>query len=131
MAEEWNCLTCEHSGDTGCWSTKPCDRGSEYTPIKKTNPVTHPAHYKQSCSLECIQVMEVAFGPEAVEHFCLGNAFKYLWRYKNKNGLEDLKKAEWYLNYIDKSCSIHCGDQFETLSNLLDELMEGEKDDSE
>ena len=131
MAEEWSCETCKHSGDTGCWSTIPCDHGSEYTPTKKTDPVNHPAYYDQSCSLECIQVMELAFGPEAFEHFCLCNAFKYMWRYKHKNGAEDLKKAKWYLDYVDKGCCIHCGDQFETLSNLLDQLMEGEQDDSE
>ena len=32
--------------------------------------------------------------------FCLCNAFKYLWRYKNKNGAEDIKKARWYLDYV-------------------------------
>ena len=37
-------------------------------------------------------------GREAVKSFCLCNAYKYLWRHKNKNGLEDLKKARWYLD---------------------------------
>lgn len=59
--------------------------------------VNHPIHYADTCSLECIEAMEIAFGKEAVRNFCKCNAFKYLWRFKNKNGEEDLKKAEWYL----------------------------------
>lgn len=62
--------------------------------------VNHPKHYEGSTSLECIQVMEIMFGPRAVADFCMCNAFKYLWRYKNKNGSEDLDKAVWYCNYV-------------------------------
>ena len=44
--------------------------------------------------------MQAAFGDEAVKYFCLCNAFKYLWRHRNKNGVEDLKKCRWYLNRL-------------------------------
>lgn len=37
-------------------------------------------------------------GVEAVKNFCICNAFKYLWRHDKKNGVEDVKKAAWYLN---------------------------------
>lgn len=60
--------------------------------------VNHPAHYEASTSIECIEAMELMFGEQAVYDFCLCNAYKYIWRHKNKNGLEDLNKAEWYLN---------------------------------
>ena len=60
--------------------------------------VNHPNHYARSCSMECIDAMEITFGIEAVIHYCKCNAFKYLWRYKNKNGLEALEKALWYCN---------------------------------
>ena len=41
-------------------------------------------------------------GTEAVKDFCICNAFKYLYRHKNKNGIEDIKKADWYLKkYIE------------------------------
>ena len=60
--------------------------------------VNHPEHYADSCSLECIEAMELAYGSDAVCWFCICNAFKYLWRYKNKNGEEDIKKAKWYYN---------------------------------
>ena len=60
--------------------------------------VNHPAYYEASTSIECIEAMELMFGEQAVYDFCLCNAYKYIWRHKNKNGLEDLNKAEWYLN---------------------------------
>ena len=63
--------------------------------------VNHPRHYEGSTSLECIEVMTVLFGEEAVVMFCACNAFKYMWRYKNKNGKEDLEKATWYLKWIE------------------------------
>ena len=47
-----------------------------------------------------IDVMEEALGRDVVKGFCIGNAFKYLYRAKRKNGLEDLKKAQWYLNRV-------------------------------
>jgi hypothetical protein len=56
----------------------------------------NPDHYAKSCSLECIEAMELAFGDRAVYNFCICNAWKYLWRWKNKNGVEDLYKADWY-----------------------------------
>ena len=58
--------------------------------------INHPKHY-ENCSLECIEMMGIAFGSVAVINFCMCNAFKYLWRYKYKNGKEDLKKAMWYI----------------------------------
>lgn len=65
----------------------------------KPDPVNRPAHYT-SGGIECIDAMQAAFGAEAVKDFCLCNAFKYLWRHRNKNGVEDLKKACWYLNRL-------------------------------
>lgn len=62
--------------------------------------VAHPKHYEGSTSLECIETMRFAFGDFAVAYFCLCNAFKYLWRYKHKNGIEDVEKARWYVDYV-------------------------------
>ena len=59
--------------------------------------INHPSHYETQ-GIECIKAMEITQGREAVKSFCLCNAYKYLWRHKNKNGLEDLKKARWYLD---------------------------------
>lgn len=59
--------------------------------------VNHPAHY-ESGDYECIDVMAETQGVAAVRDFCICNAFKYLYRHKNKNGKEDIQKAIWYLN---------------------------------
>ena len=64
---------------------------------KDHDAVNHPSHYT-SGGIECIDAMESAFGKEAVYWFCVCNAFKYVWRHKKKNGVEDLKKAQWYEN---------------------------------
>ena len=80
-----------------------CHDGSRWEPADdgKPDPINHPAHYEGNTSLECIDVMEIAFGQEAVAKFCLCNAFKYLWRHKHKGGAEDVQKAEWYLNHFE------------------------------
>lgn len=59
--------------------------------------VKYPSHYTGG-SIECIDAMTETQGVEAVKNFCICNAFKYLWRHDKKNGVEDVKKAAWYLN---------------------------------
>lgn len=63
--------------------------------------VAHPAHYQTSNGLETIDVME-AFTEDMVgyEAVCTSNVLKYICRWKKKNGIEDLKKAEWYLKRL-------------------------------
>lgn len=63
----------------------------------KFDVVNSPEHYT-SGSVECIDAMVETQGIEAVIGFCICNAFKYLWRHNLKNGIEDVKKASWYLN---------------------------------
>lgn len=60
------------------------------------NPVSHPAHYTQG-GIECIDAIKAALGKYFIG-FLVGNVLKYLWRYPHKNGVEDLKKARWYLD---------------------------------
>ena len=63
--------------------------------------INHPSHYETD-SIECIDAMRITQGEEAVKNFCICNAFKYLWRFRRKNGTEDIKKAIWYLNkYVE------------------------------
>ena len=57
----------------------------------------HPDRYAGG-KFECIDVMLDVFGADAVKHFCILNTFKYIWRAEKKNGVEDIKKAVWYLN---------------------------------
>lgn len=60
--------------------------------------VNHPKHYNQS-GIECIDAIKAATG-DGFEFYLQGNILKYLWRYRYKNGAEDLKKAEWYLKKL-------------------------------
>ena len=63
--------------------------------------VNHPAHYTQG-SIECIDALKSALGHEGFKNYCRGACIKYLWRTEHKNGLEDLKKCEWYLTRLIK-----------------------------
>lgn len=65
-----------------------------------TDNVNHPSHYNNG-SVECIDAMEAAtVNKSGAEAVCTSNIIKYLWRYEAKNGLEDVKKAQWYLNRL-------------------------------
>ena len=64
-----------------------------------TETVNHPSHYDTG-KFECIDVMVETQGVDSVKEFCLCNAFKYLYRCRRKNGLEDVQKAVWYLNKL-------------------------------
>lgn len=62
--------------------------------------VNHPPHYTAG-GIECIDALEAAtIELHGIEAVCTANAIKYLWRWKMKNGTEDLKKAIWYINRI-------------------------------
>lgn len=62
------------------------------------NKVNHPTHYLSEGGLEVIDIIEEFV--EDVESFDVGNIIKYVCRYKKKNGVEDLKKARWYLEHL-------------------------------
>lgn len=62
--------------------------------------VNHPPHYTAG-GIECIDALEAAtIELHGIEAVCTANAIKYLWRWKMKNGTEDLKKAIWYIKRI-------------------------------
>ena len=62
--------------------------------------VNHPQHYIHG-GIETIDVIAAwTDGLNGIEAVCAGNAIKYLSRWKDKNGIEDLKKAEWYLKKL-------------------------------
>ena len=106
-----DCLTCKY------WNKephqKPCcdcffDGGKniefpEYVPAveEKDDPVSHPNHYQSKSGLEVIDAIR-AFTEdcEGIEAYYTGNVIKYVCRWKKKNGLEDLKKARQYLDWL-------------------------------
>jgi len=61
-----------------------------------TSDNINPGHYKDS-EIECIDAIESSMSKEAFKGYLKGNIIKYVWRYEQKNGVEDLKKARWYL----------------------------------
>jgi len=64
----------------------------------KPDMVNSPPHYNEA-GIECIDAIEAATG-DGFEHYLQGNILKYLWRYRYKNGSEDLRKARWYLDKL-------------------------------
>lgn len=62
--------------------------------------VNHPKHYTQG-GIECIDAIKAAtVNKPGIEAVCTANIIKYVWRYESKNGLEDLRKAKWYLERL-------------------------------
>ena len=66
-----------------------------------TDTVHAPNHY-QGDKMECIDAMATMLSHDEFRGFLRGNIFKYMWRYKDKNGIEDLRKANWYLDRLIK-----------------------------
>ena len=70
----------------------------------ENNPemVSHPKHYTQG-DIECIDALKAAtVGKRGIEAVCVANVIKYLWRYEEKNGIEDVAKAKWYIERLLK-----------------------------
>ena len=64
--------------------------------------VNHPKHYTQG-GIECIDALKAAtVGKRGIEAVCVANVIKYLWRYEEKNGIEDVRKAKWYIERLLK-----------------------------
>jgi len=83
----------------------------DYTPkkIKSMDNVNHPAHYGQG-KIECIEYIQDFLTHDEFVGYLRGNIAKYLHRWRYKNGLEDLHKAQWYLNLLvqvqeERGCS--------------------------
>lgn len=66
------------------------------TPVDVVNS---PPHYKKG-SVECIDAIQAALTPEEFRGYCKGNALKYVWRERWKDGVESLDKANWYLKRL-------------------------------
>ena len=88
--KELDQASCENAEDS-C-----CDKESN------VDMVNHPSHYTQG-GIECIDALKAAtVSKTGIEAVCTANAIKYLWRYEEKNGIEDVKKARWYIDRLIK-----------------------------
>ena len=84
-------------------------RGTMYKPEdynKQYNNVHSPAHYNQG-QTECIDAIEAMLSQEEYIGYLRGNSMKYRWRFRYKNGFEDLNKAEWYEKRLVKFMEDH------------------------
>ena len=97
-----SCYYCPLHNSEGCdkYAANGCngyaDAWNAIRMATEHDAVNHPSHYTQG-GIECIDAMVAAFGKDTVADYCIVNAFKYLWRYKHKNGDEDISKAHWYI----------------------------------
>ena len=68
--------------------------------VKPTNDaVQHPSHYTH-VGIECIEAIKASMTADGFCDYCKGNIIKYIWRWRDKGGVEDLKKASVYLNWL-------------------------------
>ena len=77
---------------------KSKEQTGKYLSGKKDDMVNHPPHYNKA-GIETIDAIK-AMTDGGFEYYLQGNIMKYLWRYRYKNGVEDLKKAQWYLTEL-------------------------------
>ena len=112
-----SCLLEELSGGVMCdfyeWSDdklaiaydhvcKNNDAELNIEPENNPDMVSHPKHYTQG-GIECIDALKAAtVGKRGIEAVCVANVIKYLWRYEEKNGIEDVRKAKWYVERLLK-----------------------------
>ena len=73
-----------------------------YKIVKMQNDmVNHPPHYQLAGGLEVIDVIAASVADlQGMEAVCTANALKYICRWKHKGGLEDVKKARWYIEHV-------------------------------
>ena len=64
--------------------------------------VNQPGHYTKDGGIECIEAIKESMSSSAFKGYLKGNVMKYIWRYENKNKLEDLQKANVYLGWLIK-----------------------------
>lgn len=90
--------------------------------------VNHPSHYQSESGLEVIDVIK-AFTSNltGIEATDTGNVLKYMCRWKNKNGIEDLKKAKWYLEHLIDNVENRIDSKEDDESDLIKALIDGIK----
>ena len=67
----------------------------------ENDAVSHPSHYMSKNGLECIDAINAAIEDlSGMDALCTAQVIKYIWRWKKKNGVQDLEKARWYLTYL-------------------------------
>ena len=110
FTDQYSCIFYKMSDDmlNKCYSwykeldQASCENAEDSCCDKESNVdmVNHPSHYTQG-GIECIDALKAAtVSKTGIEAVCTANAIKYLWRYEEKNGIEDVKKARWYIDRL-------------------------------
>ena len=73
------------------------ERNDEVEPTN--DAVQHPSHYTQG-GIECIEAIRASMTADGFCDYCKGNIIKYIWRWRDKGGVEDLRKASVYLDWL-------------------------------
>lgn len=99
--QEWLCENFEIVNEPTCIPyISPKDRVNQNDEVKPTNDaVQHPSHYTQG-GIECIEAIRASMTADGFCDYCKGNIIKYIWRWRDKGGVEDLKKASVYLDWL-------------------------------
>ena len=66
---------------------------------KYGDDVESPFHYNKG-NIECIDAIEAASSREEFEGYLRSNVLKYVWRFRYKDNIKDLRKARWYLDKL-------------------------------
>ena len=77
--------------------------------IKEGDDLDSPFHYNKG-SIECIDAIEAASTKEEFEGYLRSNVIKYIWRFRYKDNIKDLRKARWYLDKLIGSVGKLCDD---------------------
>ena len=86
------------------WNAKPKPPIFAEPELRGPDVVNKPPHYNNG-GVECIDYIQQQLGPERFLGYLEGNTIKYLHRWKYKNGIEDLRKARWYLERLIKEAT--------------------------
>ena len=95
-------LLCSYPNSEAGYSQYFCEKFEIITQKTDNDNVNHPNHYCQG-GIECIKAIEASMPADGFQDYCKGNVLKYIWRWRDKAGVEDLKKARVYLNWMIES----------------------------
>ena len=107
MPNEWTTYTAEELKGLSHATPSEWDKATSKLRNKDTvsnDPVAQPDHYNKG-AIEAIEAIKASMHPTEYKGYLKGNCLKYLWRYEYKNGIEDLKKAQVYLNWLVQELS--------------------------
>lgn len=78
----------------------PVELIAQREPVATNDNINHPLRYTKG-DIECIDAIKAAtVGKTGIEAVDVGHVIRYLWRYEEKDGLESVKKAEWYIKHL-------------------------------